>query len=140
MTEAPEERRFGLTEINTDVDSQDWNNATVDQIVERAALMKDGDVILMHDWPPNTVAAIPRIAAGLRARNLCAGKISEVTGMEGQMITMQDLFKFEHRGLDGDGRVLGRMTTTGIKPTFVEMLDLAGIQLPESMFLTTRWD
>jgi peptidoglycan/xylan/chitin deacetylase (PgdA/CDA1 family)/lysophospholipase L1-like esterase len=74
------ERRFGLTEINTDVDSQDWNNATVEQIVERATRMRDGDVILMHDWPPNTVAAIPLIAADLRERRLCAGKISEVTG------------------------------------------------------------
>ena len=40
----------------------------------------NGQVILMHDWPANTVAAIPRIAQGLAARNLCAGMISPQTG------------------------------------------------------------
>ncbi|MBG0563765.1 polysaccharide deacetylase family protein [Actinoplanes aureus] len=74
------ERRFGLTEINTDVDSQDWNNATVEQIVASAGRLADGDVILMHDWPANTVAAIPRIAVELRERRLCSGRISPVTG------------------------------------------------------------
>ncbi|GAA0450478.1 hypothetical protein Aca07nite_54620 [Actinoplanes capillaceus] len=74
------ERRFGLTEINTDVDSRDWDNASVEQILASVDKLSDGDVILMHDWPPNTVAAIPAIAASLRARGLCSGKISPVTG------------------------------------------------------------
>ncbi|MEV0902302.1 polysaccharide deacetylase family protein [Actinoplanes sp. NPDC049802] len=74
------QRRLGLTEINTDVDSRDWDNASVDQIVAAVDKLQDGDVILMHDWPPNTVAAIPAIAASLRARGLCPGKISPVTG------------------------------------------------------------
>ncbi|GAA1647285.1 polysaccharide deacetylase family protein [Actinoplanes couchii] len=74
------ERRFGLTEINTDVDSRDWDNATPEQIVTAAGQLTDGDVILMHDWPPNTVAAIPGIADVLRTGKLCPGKISAVTG------------------------------------------------------------
>ncbi|WP_430784164.1 polysaccharide deacetylase family protein [Actinoplanes sp. G11-F43] len=74
------ERRFGLTEINTDVDSRDWDGASVDQIVAAAGQLTDGDVILLHDWPPNTVAAIPRIAATLRHNRLCSGRISAVTG------------------------------------------------------------
>lgn len=74
------ERRFGLTEINADVDSQDWNNASVDQIVDAVRRLQAGDVILMHDWPANTIQAIPRIAAELRGRGLCAGMISPVTG------------------------------------------------------------
>ncbi|MEV6303464.1 polysaccharide deacetylase family protein [Actinoplanes sp. NPDC051861] len=74
------QKSLGLTEINTDVDSRDWDNATVDEIVAAVSRLNDGDVILMHDWPPNTVAAVPRIAADLRARNLCSGKISPVTG------------------------------------------------------------
>jgi peptidoglycan-N-acetylglucosamine deacetylase len=72
--------RYGLTQIIWDVDSQDWNNASVDAIVQANARLTNGQVILMHDWPANTVAAIPRIAQGLAARNLCAGMISPQTG------------------------------------------------------------
>ncbi|WP_433789403.1 polysaccharide deacetylase family protein [Actinoplanes sp. CA-252034] len=74
------QRRFGLTEINADVDAKDWDNASVEQIVAAVGRLRDGDVVLLHDWPPNTVAAIPQIAATLRSRGLCAGKISPVTG------------------------------------------------------------
>ncbi|SPL99420.1 Endo-1,4-beta-xylanase A precursor [[Actinomadura] parvosata subsp. kistnae] len=74
------ERQYGLTEINADVDSQDWNNATAAQIVASARKLQAGDVILMHDWPAATVEAVPRIAADLRRRGLCAGMISPDTG------------------------------------------------------------
>jgi peptidoglycan/xylan/chitin deacetylase (PgdA/CDA1 family) len=72
--------KYGLTQIIWDVDSQDWNNASVDAIVQANARLTNGQVILMHDWPANTVAAIPRIARGLAARGLCAGAISPQTG------------------------------------------------------------
>ncbi|WP_372349552.1 polysaccharide deacetylase family protein [Streptomyces sp. KL116D] len=71
---------YGLTQIIWDVDSQDWNGASTDAIVQAAARLTDGQVILMHDWPANTRAAIPRIAQGLAARGLCAGMISPQTG------------------------------------------------------------
>ncbi|MDQ0582352.1 polysaccharide deacetylase family protein [Streptomyces rishiriensis] len=74
------EAKYGLTEIIWDVDSQDWNNASTDAIVQAAGRLTNGQVILMHDWPANTLAAIPRIAQGLAARGLCAGKISAQTG------------------------------------------------------------
>ncbi|MET9498778.1 polysaccharide deacetylase family protein [Streptomyces sp. NPDC006552] len=74
------EAKYGLTEIIWDVDSQDWNNASTDAIVAAAGRLTDGQVILMHDWPANTLAAIPRIAQGLAARGLCAGMISPITG------------------------------------------------------------
>jgi len=74
------EQKYGLTEIIWDVDSQDWNNASTDAIVAANARLTNGQVILMHDWPANTVAAIPRIAQGLASRNLCAGMISPQTG------------------------------------------------------------
>ncbi|MER7925115.1 MULTISPECIES: polysaccharide deacetylase family protein [unclassified Streptomyces] len=74
------EAKYGLTEIIWDVDSQDWNGASTDAIVAAAGRLTNGQVILMHDWPANTVAAIPRIAQGLAARNLCAGMISPTTG------------------------------------------------------------
>ncbi|MET8856607.1 polysaccharide deacetylase family protein [Streptomyces sp. NPDC004579] len=74
------EAKYGLTEIIWDVDSQDWNGASTDAIVQAAGRLANGQVILMHDWPANTIAAIPRIAQGLAARGLCAGMISPGTG------------------------------------------------------------
>ncbi|MFF6782245.1 polysaccharide deacetylase family protein [Streptomyces sp. NPDC012510] len=72
--------RYGLTEILWNVDSQDWNGAGADAIVQAAARLTNGQIILMHDWSANARAAIPRIAQGLTARGLCAGMISPQTG------------------------------------------------------------
>jgi peptidoglycan/xylan/chitin deacetylase (PgdA/CDA1 family) len=74
------EASFGLTEINADVDSVDWDNVSTEAIVEKARTLQAGQVMLMHDWPPNTVAAIGQIATDLRDRGLCAGMISPETG------------------------------------------------------------
>jgi peptidoglycan/xylan/chitin deacetylase (PgdA/CDA1 family) len=74
------EAKYGLTQIIWDVDSQDWNGATTDAIVAANARLTNGQIILMHEWPANTLAAIPRIAQGLAARGLCAGMISPQTG------------------------------------------------------------
>ena len=46
--------------------------------------------------------------------------------MEGQVVTMQDLFRFEQTGIDTDGRVLGELRTTGIRPRFAEKFEVAG--------------
>jgi peptidoglycan/xylan/chitin deacetylase (PgdA/CDA1 family) len=75
-----EEAKFGLTEVLWDIDTQDWNGATTDAIVAAAAQLQGGQVILMHDGYPNTVAAVPQIVAGLKSRGLCAGMISTATG------------------------------------------------------------
>jgi pilus assembly protein CpaF len=61
--------------------------------------------------------------------------VTEITGMEGQIITMQDLFQFKQTGVDPEGRVLGHMTATGLRPSFADKFAMAGIQLPESVFL-----
>ncbi|WP_369170059.1 polysaccharide deacetylase family protein [Streptomyces sp. R28] len=74
------EAKYGLTEILWNVDSQDWNGASTDAIVAAAGRLTSGQVILMHDWSANSLAAIPRIAQGLAARGLCAGMISPQTG------------------------------------------------------------
>jgi endo-1,4-beta-xylanase len=58
----------------------DWSGVSTDQIVQTAATATAGQIILMHDWPPATIAAIPQIVAGLHSRNLCAGMISPTTG------------------------------------------------------------
>ncbi|WP_103347754.1 polysaccharide deacetylase family protein [Amycolatopsis sp. CA-128772] len=74
------EARYGLRQIIWDVDSGDWNNASVSAIVAANARLQNGQIILMHEWPANTLSAIPQIAQNLRNRGLCAGMISPQTG------------------------------------------------------------
>ena len=64
--------------------------------------------------------------------------VTEIIGMEGQIVTMQDLFTFNQTGVDPEGRIIGRLAATGLRPTFAERFDQAGIQLPESVFLVGR--
>ena len=56
--------------------------------------------------------------------------ISEITGMEGEVITMQEIFQFERKGVDKDGKVIGRFRPTGVRPRFAERLKQYGMQLP----------
>jgi peptidoglycan/xylan/chitin deacetylase (PgdA/CDA1 family) len=74
------EAKYGLTEIIWNIDSQDWNGASVAQIVQANSQLTNGQVILMHEWPANTLTAIPQIAQVLASHNLCAGMISPQTG------------------------------------------------------------
>lgn len=60
--------------------------------------------------------------------------VSEITGMEGAIITMQDLFLFDRQGFDENGKVRGMFKPTGIRPKFTEKLLGAGIRLPMEMF------
>lgn len=60
--------------------------------------------------------------------------ISEVTGMEGDIITMQDLFRFEQQGIDSDGRLRGEFVSEGLRPLCSEKLELNGIHLPMELF------
>lgn len=64
--------------------------------------------------------------------------ITEVVGMEGQVVTLQDIFVFDKRGIDENGRVIGSFEATGIRPKFAEKLELAGIDLPEELFVSRR--
>ena len=60
--------------------------------------------------------------------------ITEVTGMEGEVVTLQDIFVFEKRGLNPDGQVVGRFAATGIRPKFYEKLLSGGIRLRPEIF------
>ena len=60
--------------------------------------------------------------------------ISEISGMEGDIITMQDIFVFEKTGLNAEGRVTGRFRATGVRPKCWERLRGSGIHLPPDMF------
>jgi pilus assembly protein CpaF len=61
--------------------------------------------------------------------------VAEITGMEGDVVTMQDLFIFEREGMDDQGHVLGRFRPTGIRPKFAERLQAYGVRLEETLFV-----
>jgi len=74
----------------------------------------------------NLVIQVARLTDGTRR----IVSISEITGMEGETITMQEIFEFERTGVDASGKVIGRFRTTGIRPRFAERLKQYGMQLP----------
>jgi pilus assembly protein CpaF len=59
--------------------------------------------------------------------------ITEVQGMEGQVIVMQNIFHFENAGYEG-GRIIGQLKPTGIRPKFMDKIEAAGIRLPANIF------
>ena len=77
----------------------------------------------------DVVVQISRLSDGSRK----VMSIQELTGMEGNMITMQDLFNFEREGIDAEKKVLGHFQFSGIRPQFSEDLRAAGILLPLEM-------
>jgi pilus assembly protein CpaF len=78
----------------------------------------------------NLVIQVARLTDGTRRIT----SISEITGMEGDTITMQEVFIFDRRGVDKDGKVLGKFRPTGVRPRFAERLKIYGMQLPRSFF------
>jgi pilus assembly protein CpaF len=60
--------------------------------------------------------------------------LQEITGMEGDIITMQEIFAFEQTGIAPDGTVLGHFQATGIRPKFVDRLRVHGIEVPDDLF------
>ena len=76
------------------------------------------------------VIQVARLSDGTRRLT----SISEITGMEGETITMQEIFQFERTGVDSQGQVVGRFRPTGIRPRFAERLKACGLQLPRVFF------
>jgi pilus assembly protein CpaF len=60
--------------------------------------------------------------------------VTECEGMEGDTVTMQDIFLFEKLGLNEDGKVRGRFKATGVRPKFYEKIRASGMTLPASVF------
>ena len=60
--------------------------------------------------------------------------ITEVCGMEGDVIQLQELFRYEQQGIEHGGRVMGKFLCTGVKPTFMGRIRAAGIPMPDSIF------
>src|SRR6476660_7449625 len=78
----------------------------------------------------NVVIQVARLTDGTRR----IISIAEITGMEGETITMQEIFQYERTGVDKEGTVLGRFRPTGIRPRFAERLKACGLQLPRVFF------
>jgi len=80
------------------------------------------------------VVQVSRMADGTRK----VTAITEITGMEREVITMQDLFMFEKTGMSENGQVRGRFRATGIRPRCSERLAAAGFRVPAEMFEHTQ--
>jgi pilus assembly protein CpaF len=81
----------------------------------------------------DVVVQVTRLSDGKRR----VTNLAEVTGMEGEVVTMQDIFIYKKMGIGENGEVLGQFVPTGIRPKFAERLVTSGIHLPTEMFEQT---
>nr|WP_245947393.1 CpaF family protein [Jannaschia seohaensis] len=132
-----------LQAMNT---GHDGSMTTVHANTARDALGRLEQMVTMMgvDFPMQAVRA--QIASGLhlvlQLSRLSDGSrrvmsISEITGMEGNVITMQDIFVFRRSGKTGDGKILGEFRATGIRPRCFDALVAAGVDIDEDMFMDT---
>jgi pilus assembly protein CpaF len=78
----------------------------------------------------HAVVQIARLSDGTRK----VVAISEITGMQDELITMQDIFTFERRAIDETGKVRGAFKATGIRPQFADRLATGGARLRPALF------
>jgi pilus assembly protein CpaF len=79
----------------------------------------------------NLIVQAQRLTGGKRK----VTKVSEITGMEGDQIQVQDIFVFEQTGVDNNGMAVGHFSVTGIRPKCLERIESRGISLPAELFL-----
>lgn len=132
-----------LQAMNT---GHDGSLTTVHANTPRDALARLETMIQMTGMRLSDRAMRQQIAAAINlviqvARHSDGGRrltsISEITGMEGETITMQEIFMYERTGVDTHGQVIGRFRPTGIRPRFAERLKASGLQLPRVFFEET---
>ena len=124
-----------LQAMNT---GHDGSICTVHSNSPRDALARIENMVLMAGFDLPVKAIREQIASAIfgviHLSRMRDGKrritqISEVVGMEQQLITMQDIFVFEQKGVDADGQVIGSLLPTGIRPRFMDRIEQAGIYL-----------
>ena len=130
-----------LQAMNT---GHDGSISTVHANSPRDALSRLETMVLMAGFDLPTRAIREQVASAVhliihlqrfRDGSRRVSQVSEVVGMEGEIITLSDLYAFDHgAGIDGNGRFLGRVRPTGIRPSFSEHLGELGIELPAEMF------
>ncbi|WP_396333771.1 CpaF family protein [Burkholderia anthina] len=117
--------------------------ATIHANTPRDALTRLENMISIGglSLPPKTMRQqiASAISVVVQAARLTDGKrkivsIQELTGMEGDIINMQEIFTFKRTGVDRDGTVRGHFCATGVRPKFVERLQAFGINLPDSLY------
>lgn len=117
--------------------------ATVHANTPRDALTRLENMMGMAGFNLPTKAMREQISSALsvviHVSRLSDGKrkvtsIKEITGMESEVITMQDIFIYEQTGIAEDGKVLGHFKATGIRPRFVERLRVHGVQISDNLF------
>jgi pilus assembly protein CpaF len=81
----------------------------------------------------NIIVHVSRLSDGSRK----ILRISEISGMEGEMVMMQDLFEFKRTGIGPGGEVLGQFVATGIRSTYSQRLEAAGYKLDGKIFRNT---
>ncbi len=113
----------------------------------RDALIRLENMIGMGGLPMPTKIVRQQISSALtvlvQIARMSDGKrkvvsIQEITGMEGEMVSTQDIFTFTQSGIDPEGNVLGQFRATGIRPKFVERLLVRGIEVGDELFDPTR--
>jgi pilus assembly protein CpaF len=121
--------------------------ATIHANTPRDALSRLENMIGMAGLHLPVKAARQQISSAITALiqigRLADGKrkvlsIQEITGMEGEIITMQEIFAFRQTGVAPDGSVQGHFSATGVRPKFVDRLRSHGVMLPETLFDPTR--
>jgi len=129
-----------LQAMNT---GHDGSLTTIHANTPRDALARMETMIQMTGMRLSDRAMRQQIAAAINlvvqvARHSDGGRrltsISEITGMEGETITMQEIFQYERTGVDTHGQIIGRFRPTGIRPRFAERLKACGLQLPRVFF------
>jgi pilus assembly protein CpaF len=135
-----------LQAMNT---GHDGSMTTIHANSPRDALTRLEHMLGMTGLKAETRALRQQIAAALsvviQVSRLSDGQrkitsLQEITGIEGDIISMQEIFRFEQTGLDPDGRVQGQFVATGIRPKFMQRLVTRGIALSDKLFEPTqRW-
>ena len=129
-----------LQAMNT---GHDGSLTTIHANAPREALSRLETMVAMASLNISTTAIRRQIASAidvvLQVSRLSDGTrkviaLSEIVGMEGETITMQDIFTFKKKGIAEDGTVVGEFRATGVRPKFAERLAVSGIHLPMKMF------
>jgi pilus assembly protein CpaF len=130
-----------LQAMNT---GHDGSLTTLHANTPRDALGRIETMCMMNDHPlpektirQQTASAIHLIVQASRlsdgSRRITS--ITEVTGMEGNMIALQELFKYEQRGVDEEGKIIGDHVACGVRPKFLDKLKVFNVNLPQTLFL-----
>ncbi|HXA43169.1 MAG TPA: CpaF family protein, partial [Candidatus Solibacter sp.] len=128
-----------LQAMNT---GHDGSLTTVHSNSPRDSLSRVETLVLMAGMDLPAKAIRQQIASGIdlivqlnrqRDGSRKVTSIAEIVGMEGEMITMQEIFKYEVRGEDAEGKVVGSLNATGIRPKVLEKLRDVGLALPEEL-------